>query len=132
METTTSTSNAEAPVLCEREDGLAIVTLNRPDRLNALSGPVMDALVAHIACRSCVKRQFGRSEWDVHDQPVPKAAAGRRVGVIAGYGIAFRSAWRTRPRQMRRLITSCATEAEVFREYMSFRKVVAVAKALAG
>lgn len=44
METTTSTSNAEAPVLCEREDGLAIVTLNRPDRLNALSGPVMDAL----------------------------------------------------------------------------------------
>jgi hypothetical protein len=32
---------------------------------------------------------------------------------------------------MRRLITSRATEAEIFREYMSFGKVVAVAKALA-
>jgi len=32
-------------VLYEREDALALVTLNRPDRLNALSGPVMDRLI---------------------------------------------------------------------------------------
>ena len=80
---------------------------------------------------ACIERQFGRSDRDVHDQPVPKAAAGRSVGVIAGYGEAFRSAWRARPRQMRRLIASRATEAEIFREYVSFGQVVAVAKALA-
>jgi 2-(1,2-epoxy-1,2-dihydrophenyl)acetyl-CoA isomerase len=36
-------------VLYDREDGLAIVTLNRPERLNALSGPVMDQLFAQLA-----------------------------------------------------------------------------------
>lgn len=69
-----------------------------------------------------IQLQFGRSDRDVDDQPVPKAAAGRSVGVIAGYGEAFRSAWRARPRQMRRLITSRTTEAKIFREYMSFGK----------
>lgn len=42
MNTTTDTENN--PVELEREDGLAIVTLNRPERLNALSGPMMDKL----------------------------------------------------------------------------------------
>ncbi|MDB5969917.1 MAG: enoyl-CoA hydratase [Hydrocarboniphaga sp.] len=35
-------------VLYEREAGLALITLNRPDRLNALSGPVMDQLLAYV------------------------------------------------------------------------------------
>jgi 2-(1,2-epoxy-1,2-dihydrophenyl)acetyl-CoA isomerase len=35
---------SDSPVLSERQGNLAIVTLNRPDRLNALSGPVMEAL----------------------------------------------------------------------------------------
>jgi hypothetical protein len=78
-----------------------------------------------------VERQFRRGDWDVDDEPVPKAAAGRRVRIVAGYGEAFRSAWRAGPHQMRRLIASRATEAEVFREYMSCGKVVSVAKALA-
>lgn len=38
-------SESEAWVLSERDAGLAIVTLNRPERLNALSAPVMDRLV---------------------------------------------------------------------------------------
>jgi 2-(1,2-epoxy-1,2-dihydrophenyl)acetyl-CoA isomerase len=37
-------SGAEAYVLYETQDNVAIVTLNRPERLNALSGGVMDAL----------------------------------------------------------------------------------------
>lgn len=44
---TSSNDAPVAPVLTARDvqaGGLAIVTLNRPDRLNALSGPVMDAL----------------------------------------------------------------------------------------
>jgi 2-(1,2-epoxy-1,2-dihydrophenyl)acetyl-CoA isomerase len=37
-------NTTDSPILSERQDHLAIITLNRPDRLNALSGPVMDAL----------------------------------------------------------------------------------------
>lgn len=40
-----SQDTEQALVLSEREGGLAIVTLNKPDRLNALSEPVMDALL---------------------------------------------------------------------------------------
>jgi 2-(1,2-epoxy-1,2-dihydrophenyl)acetyl-CoA isomerase len=39
-----SGSVQEAEVLLEREDGVAIVTLNRPDRLNALASPIMRLL----------------------------------------------------------------------------------------
>jgi 2-(1,2-epoxy-1,2-dihydrophenyl)acetyl-CoA isomerase len=35
-------------VLSERQDAVAIITLNRPERLNALSGPVMDGLFAEL------------------------------------------------------------------------------------
>lgn len=41
-------SDAETWVLSEREEGLAIITLNRPDRLNALSGDLMDLLVLRV------------------------------------------------------------------------------------
>ena len=36
-------------VLLSHQDGVAIVTINRPDKLNALNSDVLDALEAHIA-----------------------------------------------------------------------------------
>lgn len=39
----------QPPVIAEMDGGLAILTLNRPERLNALSAPVMDALQAELA-----------------------------------------------------------------------------------
>ncbi|MCA9506503.1 MAG: enoyl-CoA hydratase/isomerase family protein [Myxococcales bacterium] len=42
-------TESTAPVLYEkRDDGVAIVTLNRPARLNALSGPLLDALAETV------------------------------------------------------------------------------------
>ena len=35
-------------VLAEQQDGVAIVTLNRPDRRNGLSAPLCNALHAHL------------------------------------------------------------------------------------
>ena len=35
-------------VLVERDDPIAVVTLNRPDRLNALSDELMEELVARL------------------------------------------------------------------------------------
>ena len=37
-------NTSDTPVLSEMQGSLTVITLNRPDRLNALSGPVMDAL----------------------------------------------------------------------------------------
>jgi enoyl-CoA hydratase len=38
----------DPPVLVERDDPIAVVTLNRPDRLNALSDELMEELVARL------------------------------------------------------------------------------------
>ena len=40
--------SAERLVLCERDGAVAVVSLNRPQQLNALSGPLMDELVATL------------------------------------------------------------------------------------
>ena len=39
---------SEALVLVERDEPIAVVTLNRPDRMNALSEPLMEELVAAL------------------------------------------------------------------------------------
>ena len=41
-----------------------------------------------------IERQFGRGGRYVDDEPVPKAATGRRVRLVASYGEAFRFARR--------------------------------------
>lgn len=41
-------NQADLPVLIERQNHLCIITLNRPDRLNALSGAVMGALLSAL------------------------------------------------------------------------------------
>jgi 2-(1,2-epoxy-1,2-dihydrophenyl)acetyl-CoA isomerase len=61
-----------SPVLTEVRQGLGIVTLNRPERLNALSGPVMDALAQALQ----------RMADDPQVRAVLLAAAGR--GFCAG------------------------------------------------
>ncbi|MBK8767680.1 MAG: enoyl-CoA hydratase, partial [Burkholderiaceae bacterium] len=35
-------------VLCERHDGWAELILNRPDRRNAIDGPLADGMLAHL------------------------------------------------------------------------------------
>lgn len=42
-------SDNEVPVILERTDGVARLTLNRPDRLNAMSDAMLDLLVDHVA-----------------------------------------------------------------------------------
>ena len=37
-------------------DGVAVLTLNRPDRLNAMSGPMLDALLAALPRLAGIRR----------------------------------------------------------------------------
>ena len=39
----------ENPVLVEKRDGYRVITLNRPQRLNAFNEPMQQALVAAVA-----------------------------------------------------------------------------------
>jgi enoyl-CoA hydratase/carnithine racemase len=64
-----ATTPAVAPVLQRNEDGIAILTLNRPRQFNALSGAVLEAL-------------HERLDALAHDEAV-------RVLVITGAGTAF-------------------------------------------
>jgi hypothetical protein len=75
--------------------------------------------------------KFGHVRRNVDDQPVPEARAGRRVGVIAGDGEAFRAHRRSRPLKMRRLVAAGAAEAEIGGQDKIFRKVVAILEAVA-
>src|SRR4051812_18031830 len=59
----------QAPVLCDYRDGVATITLNRPDRLNSFNDAMHDAIAAFLD--------------RVEQQP------GLRVLVITGTGRAF-------------------------------------------
>src|SRR5262249_44110073 len=78
-----------------------------------------------------IERQFGHIGRDVDDQPVPEAAAGRRVWIEACYGEAFGAGRCTRPGQMRRLVAAGAAEAEITRQDVRGGKIISIAKALA-
>jgi enoyl-CoA hydratase/carnithine racemase len=43
------TAMSEGSVRCDRHDGVAVITLDRPDRLNALTGAMLRALGEHYA-----------------------------------------------------------------------------------
>ena len=58
---------AEDPILLVEGDAVQVVTLNRPERLNALNQPLADALLAYFearrrdgACRVILVRGAGR------------------------------------------------------------------------
>src|SRR5215472_2042645 len=64
------------------------------------------------AARASTFGQLSDVGWDVDDEPVPKAGAGRRIRIVAGDGKTFRSLRRVRPLEMRRLVAAGAAEAE--------------------
>ena len=56
----------ENPVLVDRREGYRIITLNRPQRLNAFNGPMQQALIEAVAdteqdqaCRALLSRAQG-------------------------------------------------------------------------
>ena len=58
----------EDPVLVEKRDGYRVITLNRPQRLNAFNEPMQKALVAAVAdsekdesCRALLLTGTGRA-----------------------------------------------------------------------
>ena len=76
-------------------------------------------------------RQFAHGRGDVHDQPVPKARTGRRVGIKTGEGEAFGVRRRARPLQMRRFVAAGAAEAEIGRQNEIARQIVTVLETVA-
>ena len=64
----------ENPVLVDRREGYRIITLNRPQRLNAFNGPMQQALLEAVADTE-------------QDQELPGAAHHRRrTRVLVGPG----------------------------------------------
>lgn len=82
------TPAGEGPVLVERDGGVGIVTLNRPDRLNSFTLEMHAALVAALAaleqdatCRCVLLTGAGRgfcAGQDLSDRAVAPGAAGGR------------------------------------------------------
>ena len=60
--------NENADVLYEVEDGLAWITINRPDRFNAFRARTVDELI------DCFKRAWADSEVGVVASPAPVTA----------------------------------------------------------
>lgn len=76
----------EQPVLTERRDGVLVLTLNRPDRINALNGPMHAALLdafqsaeADPACRAVLLHGAGRGFCAGQD--LTETTAGADLGV---------------------------------------------------
>ena len=72
-----------APVLLEKEGSLAVITLNRPERLNAFNAPMHQAMIAALdevesddACRALVLTGAGRGFCTGQDLTDRLAAAG--------------------------------------------------------
>jgi len=93
-----------------------------------LQGPLRQLRTAWVAG---VQRQLSDIGRDVHHQPMPEAAAGRRVRVVAGDGEALRSCWRFRPCEVRRLVAAGAAEAEIGGQNVRLPEIIAVLEAVA-
>ena len=52
------------------KDGVAVLTMNRPDRLNALSGPMLDAMRRHFLATSRYEWMFWDMGWRREVWPV--------------------------------------------------------------
>ncbi len=83
---TASTATTESPVLLRRdEDGIATVTLNRPEKFNALSVALLsalesefDALAADTSVRVVVLEANGKAFCAGHDLQEMRASPGRQ------------------------------------------------------
>jgi 2-(1,2-epoxy-1,2-dihydrophenyl)acetyl-CoA isomerase len=81
---------AETPVLTEQRDGYRVLTLNRPDKLNAINVPLLEAMNAAVAdasndetCRALMITGAGRafcSGQDLADRLVKGEQVASRVG----------------------------------------------------
>lgn len=102
-------------VLCEVQDGIAILTLNHPERRNALSRTVLNTLKEHlaqIACRSDVK-----------------AVIIRAVGPVFSSGHDVRELVNTREEEVKALFALCTDVMEAIRKLP--KPVIAQVHALA-
>jgi len=91
------------------------------------------------ACRHLTGRRVtgteverGNRRWDVDDDPMPEAAAGRGIGIEAGHGETLGAFRHAAPGQLGREITAGAAKAVGFGQHVLARENIAFLEAGAG